>query len=83
MVFVKTQEAMDAQKHLFRKAQFYCLSDTWRAKGDGELSVVPRGDLLAYLNPVLRDVPREATVKERRVVDRKDLMPFLPFPSPL
>ena len=82
VVFVKTQEAMDAQKHLFRKAQFYCLSDTWRSEADGELSVVPRGDLLAYLNPVLRDVPREATVKERRVVDREDLMPFMPFPSP-
>ena len=54
VVFVKTQEAMDRQKHLYRKARFYCLSDTWRAKAGGELNVVPRGDLLAYLNPVLR-----------------------------
>ncbi len=79
VVFVKTQEAMDQQKHLFRNAHFYCLSDTWRAKAGGELNVVARGDLLAYLNPVLRDVPKEATAKERRVVDREDLMPLLPF----
>ena len=82
VVFVKTQEAMDRQKHLYRKAHFYCLSDTWRAKAGGELNVVPRGDLLAYLNPVLRDVPKETTARERRVVDREDLLPFLPFPPP-
>ena len=75
---------MDEQKRLFRKAHFYCLSDTWRAKAGGELDVVARGDLLAYLNPVLRENPREATAKERRVVDRddvRDLLPYLPFPS--
>ena len=82
VVFVKTQEAMDRQKHLYRKAHFYCLSDTWRARAGGGLNVVPRGDLLAYLNPVLRDVPKEKTARERRVVDREDLLPFLPFPPP-
>jgi predicted ATPase len=82
VVFVKTREAMDEQKHLFRKAHSHCLSDTWRAKAGGELDVVARGDLLAYLNPVLRNKSQDATAKERRVVDRDDMFPLLPFPPP-
>ena len=81
VVFVKTREAMDEQKHLFRKAHFHCLSDTWRAKPGVEVDVAARGDLLAYLNPVLRNRPPDATAKERRVVDRDDLSLLLPFTS--
>ena len=79
VVFVKTREAMDEQRRLFRQARFYCLSDTWRAKADARL--VARGDLLAYLNPVLRESPEETPTKVRRVVDRKDMEPFLRFHS--
>ena len=81
VVFVKTREAMDEQKRRFRKAHFHCLSDTWRARDAGNLDVAARGDLLAYLNPVVRNRPQEATAKERRVVDREDLQRLLPFPS--
>ena len=80
VVFVKTREAMDERKQLFRKAHFYCLSNTWRAKAGEQLDIAARGDLLAYLNPVLRNRSRQATARERRVVDRDDLSSLLPFP---
>ena len=79
VIFVKTQEARDEQNHLFRKAHFHCLSDTWRARDGGRLDVAARGDLLAYLNPVVRNRPQEKTLKGRRVVDRDDLQHLLPF----
>ena len=82
VVFVKTRETVDDRNYVFRKAHFHCLSDTWRAKDGGKLDVVSRGDLLAYLNPVLRNRPQEVTAKERRVVDRDDLQHLLPFPAP-
>ena len=81
IIFVKTQEAVDKHDHLYRKAHFHCLSDTWRARDSGRLDVAARGDLLAYLNPVARIRPRGKTSKDRRVVDRDDLQDFLPFPS--
>ena len=82
VIFVKRREAMDERRRLFRKAHFHCLSDTWRAKSGGKLDVAARGDLLAYLNPVLRVRPRGATAKERRVVDRDDMTQLLlSFPS--
>ena len=80
VVFVKTREAMDEHEHLFKRAHFHCLSDTWRAKDGGALDVAARGDLLSYLNPVVRHKQQETTVKERRVVDRDDLQHLLPFP---
>ena len=56
------------------------LSDTWRAKANAESDCVPRGELLAYLNPVLPKIADEAApVTERRVVDRDD-MQLLLFP---
>ena len=82
VVFVKTRETADDRNYVFRKAHFHCLSDTWRAKDGGKLDIVSRGDLLAYLNPVLRNTPQEVTAKEKRVVDRDDLQHLLPFPTP-
>ena len=82
VVFVKTLEAVDSRSFVFKKAHFHCLSDTWRSKDGGNLDVASRGDLLAYLNPVLRHRPKEATTKERRVVDRDDLQHLLPLPAP-
>ena len=80
VIFVKTQEARDEQNQLFRKANFHCLSDTWRARNGGRLDVAARGDLLAYLNPVVRNRSQERKLKDRRVVDRDDLQHLLPFP---
>ena len=72
VVFVKTREAMDEAGLRFKKADFLCLSDTWRAKVS---EYAPRGDLLAYLNPVL---PREhgEPTRKKRVVDRKDVKQY-------
>ena len=82
VVFVKARESADEHQRLFRKAHFYCLSDTWRAKPGGALTVVAREDLLAYLNPVPRQEPSEAKARVIRVVDRDDMQFLLPLRSP-
>ena len=82
VIFVKTREAIDDRRNMFKEAHFCWLSDTWRAKDEGQLDVVSRGDLLAYLNPVLRSSSPAVMGKERRVVDRDDLQHLLPLPTP-
>lgn len=82
VIFVKTREAIDDRRNMFKEAHFCWLSDTWRAKDEGKLDVVSRGDLLAYLNPVLRNRSPAVMGKERRVVDRDDLQHLLPLPTP-
>ena len=73
VVFVKTRDAVDQSGIRFKKADFLCLSETWRAKV-GEHAA--RGDLLAYLNPVLPMDPEERP-RRRRVVDREDVGQFV------
>ena len=77
VVFVKAMEAVDRTGHRFKRAQFLCLSDTWRAK-HSEHAI--RGDLLPYLSPVLPEEQSEPVVK-KRVVDREDVRQLLPFPQ--
>lgn len=79
VLFVKSVEARDGAGHLFKKAEFCCLADTWRSKGDEASNVVARGDLLAYLNPVLPKDRLEGVEAQgkRRVVDRKDAQQLL------
>lgn len=79
VLFVKAIEATDGTGHIFKKAEFCCLADTWRTKGDESANVVARGDLLAYLNPVLpKDRLEEAETKAtRRVVDTQDAQQLL------
>ena len=57
----------------FKVVSFDCLPDTWRAR-EGE-QTVSRGQLLSYLNPVLRRLPDE----KRRVIDREDIQELIPF----
>ena len=52
------------------------------AKVGGKLDIVSRGDLLAYLNPVLRNRSQASLPKEKRVVDRDDLQHLLPLAIP-
>jgi predicted ATPase len=73
VVFVKTREAIDEEGRLCKKAHFLCLSDTWRAKVSED---AVRGDLLAYLNPVLPKNYIEVS-KQKRVVDREDMQQLL------
>ena len=76
VVFIKTRENMGEQESPFMEAHAYCLADTWRDKGDGGPDHIPRGDLLAYLNPVLRNDPPQP--RNRRVIDRDDMQELLP-----
>ena len=77
VVFVKATEAVDQTGNCFKKAQFLCLSDTWRAEVS-ENAI--RGDLLPYLSPVLPEEQPQSAVK-KRVVDRDDMQRLLPFPQ--
>ena len=72
VVFVKTREAVDRGDCRFKKADFLCLSETWRA---GFSDHAARGDLLSYLNPVLPE-DRMESGRKRRVVDRKDIKQY-------
>jgi predicted ATPase len=70
----------------FKTARFSCLNNTWRARKQGGVGIVSRGDLLSYLNPLS---PAETEKEEksskkdrltpRRVIDRSDLQELLPF----
>ncbi len=69
----------------FKKVQFSCLADTWRANVP-EASIVSRGKLLSYLNPVEYKYPEDkltittniikSPLRKRRVADREDLRQF-------
>lgn len=73
VVFVKTRENVDEQERPFTEAHAYCLAGTWRSKGEDESDYIARGDLLAYLNPVLRNDSSLNAPRSRRVIDRKDV----------
>ena len=81
VLFVKAVEVVDGAGRFSKSAQFCCLTDTWRTRGDERASVVARGDLLAYLNPVRPAERLEETEakKKRRVVDREDTQQLLPL----
>lgn len=78
----------------FKKVSFSCLPDTWRTKVLGERSVVPRGKLLSYLNPVFIEEseqtpdryagshkgPKPEKPQRRRILDREDFKQLtIPF----
>jgi len=61
----------------FKRVCFSCLPDTWRAKIQNA-SIVSKGKLLSYLNPVLRSQTLPQKPQTHRVIDRPDLQPYLP-----
>jgi predicted ATPase len=77
----------------FQRVSFGCLEGTWRqekAEAGEEVNLVAKGKLLSYLNPIPNPVPEldrnghemsgtKPSAKSRRVVDRPDLQPLLPF----
>ena len=74
----------------FKAARFCCLSDNWRLKAPEKEKphIVSRGELLAYLNPVTLTAPepyyamtrkKADGARKRRVIDRNDMQPMLPF----
>jgi len=73
----------------FKRVKFGCLPDTWRHRGE-DVYVVPKGKLLAYLNPVpiqKMEVQGDGhgqvreDANQRRVIDRPDVQQLLPFPG--
>ena len=69
VVFVKTKEAVDPAGRRFKAAHFLCFSGTWR---DAAGEAAARGDLLAYLNPVLPEDDLDPGF-QKRVIDREDM----------
>jgi len=67
--------------HRFKAVSFSCLPKTWRAKSEHAPSIASRGALLAYLNPHSRAAldAKSKPAQKRRVVDRPDIQPLLPF----
>lgn len=87
LVVAESKEVVRPDGERFRRVSFGCLPETWRAASG--VAVVAKGKLLAYLNPIAPSTPDLAPngdavegskmPKVRRVVDRADLQPFLPF----
>lgn len=79
-------------KERFKRLSFSCLPETWRHPA-GDENVISRGKLLAYLNPLApvteepgaepasrqRRGSKRSPMASRRVADRPDLQPWLPF----
>jgi hypothetical protein len=60
------------------EAVFRPLSGTWRSQAQGEQTATQRGRVLAFLNPVRRR-DGEHRDRGRRVIDRDEFQPSLPF----
>jgi predicted ATPase len=65
-----------AQGAVCERPTFRWLPDTWRAQAEPSVRTATRGDLLLLLKP---PGPRPGT-EARRVIDRPDIQPYLPFP---
>lgn len=63
----------------FKRLEFGCLKETWRARRLPNHRITSKGGLLAYLNPAAgeRDNPQNIL----RVMDRPDLQGYLAFPK--
>ncbi|PJF39850.1 MAG: ATPase [Chloroflexi bacterium] len=68
----------------FQCVEFAGLSGTWRADAPETNFVVPVGELLTYLNPVIIDksLTNGYSSAFKRVIDREDLQPYLPGLEP-
>ena len=80
LVVAELEEAVRDGRR-FKGASFSCLPDTWRAESEPAPSTASRGALLAYLNPHSRRGlhTERRPPGRRRVVERPDIQPLLPF----
>lgn len=74
----------------YKVVRFSPMAETWRQKKSTvEITVVSKGKVLSYLNPVAFEEPcrgnstsnrkdKTTSLKQRRVIDRTDLQPYLP-----
>jgi predicted ATPase len=64
----------------FNRVVFSPLPKTWRLKAPEKLEPVPKGKLMAYLNPITDlDKSHASDPSEQRVMDRDDLQLMLPY----
>ena len=88
LVAETTEKIKDGKR--FKSARFSCLSDTWRvtAAESEKANILSRGKLLSYLNPIepikeeqyfARPQKKSGEQKKKRVIDRPDLQPYLPY----
>jgi predicted ATPase len=75
LVVAEAVEAVEAGQH-YKHTVFSCLRDTWRSKAPEQPRQVPRGKLLAYLNPIVYGTPDDSV---RRVIDHPEIQPLLPY----
>ncbi|MBS1914441.1 MAG: AAA family ATPase [Bacteroidetes bacterium] len=90
LLVTELKDAFDGTNR-YKQTVFSCLPNTWRAKGAMPMPLVPRGQLLAYLNPTGYSIQEDddelvdstsAPLGEPavRVVDRADLQMFVAVP---
>ncbi len=93
LLVAEPKEDIHLGRRRFNKVRFSCLSDTWRVRVPGYPSIVSRGKLLSYLNPIgpeesedtttsviARKTSKSTASKNRRVADREDFRQLrLPF----
>lgn len=93
LLIAESCEAVARSGVRFKAARFSWLPDTWRMKAVPETRPVAKGQLLAYLNPVLppefgsQTQGNEERGRTRRVMDRDDVRQlgffFAPKPNPI
>jgi predicted ATPase len=91
LLTAEPRESISPNGQRFKGIHFTCLANTWMVKKLQEkVETCTMGDLLVYLNPVLRPEDmygaesREKIRRSRptRVVDRSDVAPYLPGFTP-
>ncbi len=88
LLVAEIEEECDGDKR-YGKARFSCLPDTWRQLAPEKSTIIPKGKLLAYLNPVaipveedddeVRDGRMQQKKRRRKVSERDDLQLLLPL----
>jgi len=80
---VAEEREMIRNAHSFSRACFSGLPGTWRTKSQDGRNGIALGQLLAYLDPhgkaiILEESGTKGIAHRKRVMDRKDLLPWLP-----
>lgn len=82
LLYAELQETVRSNQR-FKRVRYSCLPDTWRQNAPEGSTIIPKGELLAYLNPIQSESMVTGTNgyshKVRRVIDRDDLQPMLPY----
>jgi predicted ATPase len=78
-LLIAAPHAVSVRGRTVQSAGFGCLSGTWREAVQQGLRVASRAELLSYLDPIQRPDAAERGERSRRVADREDPQPLLPY----